>query len=381
MRRLTTSDLVMTMLAVMTLVTSLPAEAQPTNDDFDNAITITALPYSDFINTTEATTAPDDPDDCAGLGPTVWYAYTPSTDMRIEANTFGSDYDTALSVYTGTRSDLNQIACNDDAGDGLQSRVTFDAVAGETYFFMVGAYASGEGGNLAFTVQEAPPPGPPLTVNLSIDPTGSFDQTGDVTIRGTVTCSRPAYADVSGEVRQTVGRFNIIRGFFYTFVFCDGETPWEATVSSEDGLFRGGPTKVSAWASAYDPDTGDFAWDEESVVVKLRGGQGRGQGQGRGRPAASMSSADLPKTFALEGNHPNPFNPQTTIRFSLPETSAVRLAIYDVRGRQVEVLIDESLSAGDHEVTFEARDLPSGVYFSRLEAAGQVFSNRMVLVK
>jgi hypothetical protein len=128
--------------------------APPTNDDFDDATLIPARPFTDNIDTEGATTAADDPiPSCAegGQGPTVWYTFTPSHSKRLEANTFGSDYDTDLVVYTGTRGDLTEIACNDDAGS-LQSRVVFDAVAGETYFFMVGAFASGPGGNLVFNL-------------------------------------------------------------------------------------------------------------------------------------------------------------------------------------------------------------------------------------
>ena len=62
-------------------------------------------------------TAPD----CSGREPTVWYAFRPSAAVRVEANTFGSDYDTTLSVYTGARGDLAQLAC-DDTG-GRQSQV------------------------------------------------------------------------------------------------------------------------------------------------------------------------------------------------------------------------------------------------------------------
>ena len=126
----------------------------PANDDFDDAIVITTL-FTDNLNTSEATTAADDPiPSCAegGQGPTVWYAFTPSHSKRIEVNTFGSDYDTDLVVYTGTRGDLTEIACNDDAGNSVQSKVVFDAVAGETYFIMVGAFASGPGGNLVFNL-------------------------------------------------------------------------------------------------------------------------------------------------------------------------------------------------------------------------------------
>ena len=117
--------------------------AAPSNDDFDDANVISELPFSDAVDTTDATTADDDPD-CFGQGPTVWYEFTPEEDVNVRADTVGSDYDTILSVYTGSRGDLTQIACNEE-------RVQFEAVAGETYFFMVGAFGSGPGGQLVFS--------------------------------------------------------------------------------------------------------------------------------------------------------------------------------------------------------------------------------------
>ncbi len=255
-------------IAVLSLSVSTALAAPPANDDFDSAIEIdiNTLPFMDTLDTSEATEADDDPD-CAGRGATVWYVLpVGGTDMRIEANTFGSDYDTTLSVYTGSRGALTQIACNDDAG-GLQSRVVFDAVAGETYFIMAGSFASGPGGNLVFSVDVAPPP---LEIDLSINPTGLFNsRTGVATIRGTVTCSRPAFVDLFGELTQKVGRF-LIRGFFGTFFECDGETAWSATVTSDNGLYLGGPANATVFAFAFDPFTGDFAEDQASRKVTLR---------------------------------------------------------------------------------------------------------------
>ena len=132
---------------------SVQALAAPANDDFDDAVVVTKANFTASLNTSEATTAGDDPvPTCAngGRGPTVWYAFTPTHSKRFEANTFGSDYDTDLAVFTGTRGDLTEVICNDDAGEGVQSKVVFDAVAGETYYIMVGAFNSGPGGNLVF---------------------------------------------------------------------------------------------------------------------------------------------------------------------------------------------------------------------------------------
>jgi PKD repeat protein len=78
---------------------------------------------------------------------------------------------------------------------------------------------------------------------------------------------------------------------------------------------------------------------------------------------------------------PNPFNPQTVIDFSLKAAGPVRLAVYDVRGREVAVLADAVMDAGIHTVLFDGRDHPSGVYFYRLQTAGYDVTRKMVMLK
>jgi hypothetical protein len=231
----------------------------PSNDDFDSATVIPEpLPFSDAINTLGATTALDDPD-CYGRGPTVWYVFTPSEATRVLAETFNSDYSTSLSVYTGTRDSLTQIACTDGG------RVVFDAGAGETYYFMVGAAYDGLGGNLVFSVSIAPPR---LEVALHIEKTGAVDRVGDAEVRGTLTCSRPAYFSLSGELLQRAGRFVRIEGGFYTEFGCDGVTPWAVTIRG-NGPYNPGPAEASATASGTDPETGEGVGDSASATVKL----------------------------------------------------------------------------------------------------------------
>jgi hypothetical protein len=262
--------LILTLTSLM-VFSAIPAAAQaPPIDDFDDAHIITDLPFSDTLDTSEAATAADDPD-CFGAGATVWYRFTPNEDMRLEANTFGSDYDTVLGVYTGTRGDLIEVACNDDAAGTLQSRVRFDAIAGETYFVMVGAFFGGPGGLLEFTLIEAPPAPPPLDLTLTVDPVGSVvARDGIMTISGTVTCSQPAFVEIYGEVEQRAGRL-LIHGWFFDFIECDGVTPWSATFQGHNGIFK--PGRATAWveAFAYDPDEDDFAFDVVETSLRLRG--------------------------------------------------------------------------------------------------------------
>lgn len=89
----------------------------------------------------------------------------------------------------------------------------------------------------------------------------------------------------------------------------------------------------------------------------------------------------LPITFALEQNFPNPFNPSTTIEFSIPQVSAVRLIVFNSLGQEVETLINREMSAGMHQVSFDASQLPSGVYFYKIEAGGFLASKKMILIK
>lgn len=92
---------------------------------------------------------------------------------------------------------------------------------------------------------------------------------------------------------------------------------------------------------------------------------------------------EAPRTGAATrlSSYPNPFNPAATLRFALEDAGAVRLAIYDVMGRQVALLTEGYLEAGPHEVAFDARALPSGTYFAKLEANGTVETLRVSLLR
>ncbi len=89
----------------------------------------------------------------------------------------------------------------------------------------------------------------------------------------------------------------------------------------------------------------------------------------------------MPAEYRLDQNFPNPFNPDTNIRFSLSEAGAVKLSVFDRTGREVARLAEGPFDAGTHQVRFRAAALPSGVFFLRIESGGFRASRKMVYLK
>ena len=85
--------------------------------------------------------------------------------------------------------------------------------------------------------------------------------------------------------------------------------------------------------------------------------------------------------YQLSQNYPNPFNPKTIIKYQIPELSFVTLKVYDVLGNEIAILLNEEKPIGTYELTWYADNLPSGIYFYRLQAGSFVETKKMVLIK
>jgi len=103
-----------------------------------------------------------------------------------------------------------------------------------------------------------------------------------------------------------------------------------------------------------------------------------GESTGPQKPVATTSPSGA--AFELQ-NSPNPFNPATMIRFSVPADGYVSLKVFDVLGREVATLLNEYRAAGTHQVNFNATNLPTGIYFTRLATAGMDLVRKVMLVK
>lgn len=95
----------------------------------------------------------------------------------------------------------------------------------------------------------------------------------------------------------------------------------------------------------------------------------------------STEYEELPQVFSLHQNYPNPFNPATVISYQLAENSNVKLEVFDVTGRRVAALVNGRQNAGNHQVVFEAGNLASGIYITRLQAGNKIFIQKMTLIK
>jgi len=97
----------------------------------------------------------------------------------------------------------------------------------------------------------------------------------------------------------------------------------------------------------------------------------------------TIVNEDLSSTnsFSLSSNYPNPFNPSTRIKYAISSRQFVSLKVYDILGTEIENLVNEEKSAGSYEINWNAENLPSGVYFYRLQAGSFVQTRKMILLR
>jgi len=95
----------------------------------------------------------------------------------------------------------------------------------------------------------------------------------------------------------------------------------------------------------------------------------------------TVEAPETPSPFSINSVYPNPFNPSTTISFSIPKQDNVTLSVYDITGQKVATLVDKNMNAGSHSVKFDGTGLGSGVYLYRLESGGFEKMGKMLLMK
>jgi hypothetical protein len=92
-------------------------------------------------------------------------------------------------------------------------------------------------------------------------------------------------------------------------------------------------------------------------------------------------NSNFPTHYSLQQNYPNPFNPSTTISFTLPSKSHVTLKVFDIMGREIAILVNGEMFAGNHTQKWNPSNISSGIYFYRLEAGSYTETKKLVLLR
>ena len=153
-----------------------------------------------------------------------------------------------------------------------------------------------------------------------------------------------------------------------TIVFGRNNALWSVPASGGDATQLTMPTAL--YAGDYDP-----AYSNNGQYIAFARATGP-----LAKPGVAQEAL-VPAEFGLAQNYPNPFNPTTTIRYALPADGYMNLTVYDMLGQKVAQLVNEPMSAGYHDVVFDASRLAAGTYVYKLQAGSLVQIKKMILVK
>lgn len=151
-------------------------------------------------------------------------------------------------------------------------------------------------------------------------------------------------------------------------LFCDADDQGEKQYRAWEQL-----TGVDYTYQRFD-EPSDFSWglDSDLWIALL---------YKKGLMSVPTSADRAPAGFALHQNHPNPFNPSTTLSFAVPVSGHVSLTVYDLLGTEVATLVNERLDAGSYSATFSAASVSSGLYFYRMTSGGFAQTRKMMFIK
>ncbi len=305
-------------------------------------------------------------------------------------------YTATSKVYKSTDGGSNWTAISADleSSSDLVTTMSISPVEDTVIYAGISGYRGGDtpNSNYLFVTKDGGTTWTNITANLP-DSTNFCRVTADPTHKGV------AYLAVLVGAQGTYSP-HVLRTMDYG-------TTWTAIASTSNGFARV-PTKVvcvdslngyiyaGTYAGVYRSTDNGATWAiygnglpnavvdgmaiQYSTNTLIVGTHGRGAWQVSALTGIA-TPVQIPTNFVVDQNYPNPFNPSTVISYQLSRTSHVTLKVNDILGRQVATLADGEQSEGKHLVTFEAKGLPSGVYFYRLTAGNLVETRKMELLK
>jgi hypothetical protein len=181
---------------------------------------------------------------------------------------------------------------------------------------------------------------------------------------------------------------NLINSLYFPsasigYAACYGGQILKTTNGGNNWFLQTTGTGSSLYSIFFINDLTGYVSGVDNTVLKTTDGGGPPIG-------IVQNSSEIPQNFALMQNFPNPFNPTTKIKFDLPKSNLtlsgakglkVTLKVYNVLGSEAAVLVNDNLNPGEYEVSWNAANFPSGIYFYRFTAGGFVETKKMMLVK
>jgi hypothetical protein len=148
--------------------------------------------------------------------------------------------------------------------------------------------------------------------------------------------------------------------------------PFWLSIDSTSGLIEGGPEVYSVGDTVVSVRVDDTRGGTDTQTFTLHVHPGVG---------IDSEINQVPQQYVLQQNYPNPLNPGTKIKYSVPKYSTVVIKVFDILGNEIETLVNEEKPIGNYEVEFVANNLPSGIYFYKMQSGSFVGTKKMVLMK
>lgn len=160
--------------------------------------------------------------------------------------------------------------------------------------------------------------------------------------------------------------------------YYDSASVQNISLSALSAQFNGKTYYFQRWEGT---GTGSYTGTNPNAVVNVNGVIVQKAVFDTTNVGISSYSSQIPSKYELYQNYPNPFNPSTSIKFDIPNSSVVKIAVYDNSGKQVNELLNQYLNAGAYKFDFNALSLSSGVYYYRINAGNFTDTKRMMLIK
>lgn len=236
--------------------------AVPANDLIADAVAVTALPYSDSSSTVEATTT-GEPTDCM-TSPAIWYKYTPTAAISVQADTIGSGFDTKLAIYQGKpRSSSAAIACDDDGGGYPASLIAISLAPRVTYYIMVGGYGDFTGSTVFNLTQKTDVPSWSVVTSATVNGNGALDVTGSFT------CAENTTGTLDWvDFRQVFRDGSEAWGYLEPAASC-GTTFTGTVFPASSTVFARGKVEVAAYTNVYTSEYAGGLYQASFTTIRV----------------------------------------------------------------------------------------------------------------